>query len=230
MNQIHSAKPFVPEMSSDLLLLEQFHRFSNSFQIVAALASQCNRERDPLDSALMIKALEQRMRALASLHRLLATGFEMRDFASHVREVARELVRSFGRTDGVILRTDRFWLSEKQRFRLALIVNELVTNALKHSLCNCSEGLIEISVRTVDQMVVLTVVDSNREALNGRRPRPSSIVVDLAESIGGVAEVVDHNGYAVRVVLPRDQQPAQVIEGIWSRAVPVQSVSVGAPC
>ncbi|HEY8943967.1 MAG TPA: ATP-binding protein [Polyangiaceae bacterium] len=230
MNQIHSARPFVPEMSSDLLLREQFHRFSNSFQIVAALARQCNREVDPIDSALMIEALEERMRALAALHRLLATGFEMRDFASHVGEIARELVRSFGRTDGVILRTDRFWLCEKHRFRLALIVNELVTNALKHSLCNCSEGLIEISVRAVDDAVILTVVDSNREPLNGRIPRPSAIVAGLAESIGGAAEVVDDNGYVARVILPREQQPSQVIEGIWSRSLPVHAAQAGAPC
>ncbi len=230
MNYIHSAKTLASEMSSDVLLREQFHRFSNNFQIVAALARQCNREVDALDSASMMKALEERMRALATLHRLLATDVEMRDFARHAGEIARELVRSFGRTDGVILRIDRFWLSERHRFRLALIVNELVTNALKHSLCDSPEGLIEISIHTVDHAVILTVVDSNREALNGKRPLPSSIVVGLAQSIGGVAEVVDQNGYAARVILPRGQQPAQVIEGIWSRSISVQPASVGGSC
>lgn len=228
MNEIHPVKPLVPEISADLLLHEQFHRFSNSFQIVAALARQCNREIDPLDSAKMVKALEERMWALTALHRLLATNFEMHEFATHAGDIARELVRSFGRTDGVTLRIDRFWLCEKHRFRLALIVNELVTNALKHSLCNCPEGIIEISARAVDHVIILTVVDSNRKALDGECPLPPSIVASLAESIGGVAEVVDHDGYAVRVILPRDQQPAQVIEGLWSRSVPVQPVSVGA--
>ena len=230
MHQVHSAKPLASEMSSDLLLREQFHRFSNSFQIVAALARQCSRESDPLDSAMMIGALEERMRALASVHRLLASGFEMRDFAAHVGEIARELIQSFGRTDGVILRIDRFWLCEKRRFRLALIVNELVTNALKHSLCDCSEGLIEISVRNVDHAVILTVADSNRKALDGRRPLPSAIVASLAESIGGVADVIDRNGYAARVILPGEQQPAQVIEGIWSRSASTKPVSAGGSC
>jgi len=229
MNSIHSAKPLAPEMFSDLLLREQLHRFSNSFQIVAALARQCHCAGGAPDTALMIAALEERIHALATLHRRLATGCEMRDFASRMREIARELVRSFGRTDTVILRTDRFWLPEKHRFRLCLIVNELVTNALKHSLCNCEEGVIEISARTFDRTVVLTVVDSNRKSLRRLRPLPSPIVAGLAESIGGVAEVVDQNGYAVQVVLPWDEQLTRVIEGSWSRTL-MPTMSAGAPC
>lgn len=230
MTQIYSAKQFTPETFSDLLLREQLHRFSNSFQIVAALARRCDRETCSLDSALMVDALEARLTALTTVHRLLATGSEMRDFAGHLGEIARELVRSFGRTDGVILQTDRFWLPEQHRLRLGLIVNELVTNALKHSLCNCAEGRIEISVRTIGRTVVLTVADSNRKTLTGKRPLPSPIVAGLAESIGGVAEVVDQNGYAVRVVVPWDEQPAQVIEGIWSPVPVMPAMSVGAPC
>jgi two-component sensor histidine kinase len=228
MNEIHSAQQFAPEMFSELLLREQFHRFSNSFQIIAALASQCNRQAGTPETALMVEALGERLQALSTVHRLLATGFDMCDFAGRVREIANELVRSFGRTDPVILKIDRFWLPEKHRFRLCLIVNELVTNALKHSLCNCAEGVIEISARSFDRTVVLTIVDSNRGTLHGRRPLPSPIVAGLAESIGGVAEVIDHDGYAVRIVLPCDEQPTQVIEGIWSSAPVSRTLSAGA--
>jgi two-component sensor histidine kinase len=228
MSQTHSANPFAPEMLSELLLREQFHRFSNSFQIIAALAGQCKREAGAPDTGLLVEALWDRLHALSTVHRLLATGFEMRDFASRVREIANELVRSFGRTDAVILRIDRFWLPEKHRFRLCLIVNELVTNALKHSLCNCAEGLLEISARAFDRTVVLTVFDSNRETLHRRRTLPSPIVVGLAESMGGAAEVIDQNGYAVRVVLPWDEQPVQVIEGVWSHVPVAQTQSASA--
>ena len=230
MSQSYSTNPFTPEMFSDLLLREQLHRFSNSFQVVAALARQCNREPAGFDTAMMVEALEERLHALMMLHRLLAKGFEMRDFAGHVGEIARELVRSFGRTDAVILRIERFWLPENHRFRVGLIVSELVTNSLKHSLCDCAEGLIEISARTRCRDVVLTVADSNRKALDGGRTLPSPIVAGLAESIGGIAEVVDQNGYTARVVLPINEQPVQVIEGIWSRAAVTSTLSAGAPC
>jgi two-component sensor histidine kinase len=176
----------------------------------------------------MVEALKERLHALATVHRLLATGVEMRHFAEHVRGIARELVRSFGRADIVVLRADHFWLPEKHRFRLGLIVGELVTNALKHSLSNCTEGLIEISVRSIDRAVILTVADSNRETLDGRRRLgPSPIVAGLAESMGGVAEIIDQNGYAVRVVLPWDEQAAQVIEASWSRRAPGPALSAG---
>jgi two-component sensor histidine kinase len=229
MSKMHSAKPFAPEMFSDLLLREQLHRFSNSFQIVAALARQCHSGAGAPDTVLMIEALEERLHALATVHRLLATACEMHEFGRRVREIACELVRSFGRTDTVVLRTDHFWFPEKHRYRLCLIVNELVTNALKHSLCKCEEGLIEISARTFDRTVVLTVADSNRKSLRGLRPLPSPIVAGLAESIGGAAEVVDQNGYAVQVVLPWDEQLTRVIEGSWSRKL-MPTMSAGAPC
>lgn len=217
MTQILSPKYIAPDMFEDILLREQLHRFSNSFQIVAALARQCSRKSGAHDTASMLEALEDRLHSLTTLHRLLATNFEMPDFAGRVHEIARKLVRSFGRTDGVILHVDRFWLPEQHRFRLGLIVSELVTNALKHSLYSCAEGLIEISVRTSGCSIILTVVDSNRKALNGRRLLPSPIVAGLAESIGGVAEVVDQNGYAARVTLPREERPFEIIEGSWTR-------------
>jgi len=221
MTQIHLTETFAPDAFADLILREQLHRFSNSFQIIAALARQCNRDGGTLDTALMLEALEERTRALTTVHRLLATSFEMCEFAGHVHEIARELVRSFGRSDAIVLQIDHFWLPQKHRFRLGLIVAELVTNTLKHSLRGCAEGLIEISARATSRTVILTVCDSNRKSLNGKRPLPSPIVAGLAESIGGIAEVVDQNGYAARVILPRDEQPAPVIEGTWSR-VPVR--------
>ncbi|MFA6115234.1 MAG: HWE histidine kinase domain-containing protein [Sphingomonas sp.] len=230
MTPIHSAKPLAPEASSELLLREQFHRFSNSFQTIASLVRQCTRQAGGLDTAQMVGALEERLHALATLHRLLATGFEMRDFAGHVSAIARELVRSFGRTDAVILRIDRFWLPEAHRFRLALIVNELVTNVLKHSLCDCAAGLIEISARTNGRVVMLTVADSNRSPLDSGRLLPSPIVSGLAESIGGVADVVDQNGYAVRVVVPWDDHAPRVIEGVWSPTAALRAAPAGAPC
>lgn len=228
MNQSHSANPFVSEMFPGLLMREQLHRFSNSFQVIAALARQCDREAGTPDTALMVEALHDRMHALATLHRLLATDFEMHNFADRVREISREIVRAFGRTDAITLKIERFWLPEEHRLRLCLIVNELVTNAMKHSLCNCAEGLIEVSARRFDRTVVLTVVDSNRQSLLGRRPLPSPIVAGLAESIGGAAEVIDQNGYAVRVILPCDDQPVQTIDGIWSRTPFAQTVAAGA--
>lgn len=230
MTQNHFAKSFTPRLSSDILLREQLHRFSNSFQTVAALLHQCNRDPGALDTASLVKAFDERLHALATLHRLLATSFEMRDFAGHVGQIARELVRSYGRTDAVILRIDRFWLPRKHRLRLVLIINELVTNALKHSLCNCTEGLIEISARALGHTVIVTVADSNRKTPDNERLHPSPIVVGLAESIGGVVEIVDLNGYAVRIVLPWDEQPVQVIEGVWSPAPAMRTMSVGVPC
>lgn len=230
MTRIHSAKPFASEAFSDILLREQHHRFSNSFQIVAALAHRCRRGVGRLDTASMVDALEERLSALASFHRLLATSFEMPQFADHVREIARELVRAFGRTDAVILRINRFWLSEKHRVRLGLIVGELVTNVLKHSLSNCAEGLIEISALADARVLILTVTDSNRKTLAARRPHPSPIVAGLAESIGGVAEIVDQDGYSARVVLPLDERPAQMIGDDWSLATTVRIMPTGVPC
>jgi two-component sensor histidine kinase len=225
MSQNYSAKAVTPEMFSDLLLREQLHRFSNSFQIIAALARQCKREPAVFNTAMMVEALEERLHALTTLHRLLATGFEMRNFAGHMRDIARALVRSFGRSDAVILRVERFWLPEDHRFRVGLIVSELVTNTLKHSLCDYAEGLIEISARRTGRKIILTVADSNRKALDDRCTLPSPIVTGLAESIGGIAEIVDQNGYTARVVLPFDEQPVQVIEGVWSPVTVMRAMS-----
>ena len=216
-------------MFTDLLLREQLHRFSNSFQIVAALANQCKNERAEFGKAGTMREFEQRLDALTALNRLLASNCQMQDLGDHLGRIARALVRSFGRTDAVVLRLDRFWLSEECRFRLALIVNELVTNALKHSLCGCEQGLIEITARSSCRTITLTVADSNRKPLHDARPLPSPIVAGLAQSIGGVAEVVDHEGYAARVVLPKEERPIDRFSDGWVLTDAVLTMPVGVP-
>jgi two-component sensor histidine kinase len=230
MTQLYSANLPASEMSPDILLREQLHRFSNSFQIIATLARQCTRGAGASDTMRMVEALEDRLDALTTLHRLLSRSFEMRDFASHMGKIARALVRSFGRADAVSLWIDHFWLPEKHRLRLALIVNELVTNVLKHSLRNCAEGVIAISARTGGRTIVLTVSDSNRNTLDGKRPLTSPIVAELAESLGGAAEVFDENGYAVRVVLPWDERPARFAERFWPPQTVMPAASAWGPC
>jgi two-component sensor histidine kinase len=187
--------------SDETVLLAEFnHRLFNTLQIIAAVVAQCQRDADGSATPVLLGELEQRLRALGALHRLLAsTPSEV--FENHCRKLCILLVRAFGREDvtpWVVMEDVN--LSLEQTIRLALLVVELVTNVLKHSLAEQNGGVIWINLRQRREDIELTVGDSR--ITPGPLFAPSAIVEALAQSLNGEAFVKDSGGWVAGVLFP----------------------------
>src|SRR5207302_9550486 len=123
--------------SDDTVLLAEFnHRLFNTLQIIAAMVARCRRDTDG-SATVWLGEPEERLRALGALHRLLVTTPPPETFENHCRKLCILLVRAFSREDvtpWVVM--EDLDLSSEQTFRLPLLVVELVTNVLKHSLAD----------------------------------------------------------------------------------------------
>lgn len=144
------------------LLHEVEHRVKNSLQMIASLVLLKGRRiRDP-GTRQILQDMAERVSALSHAHRLLYVSEDVSSFnlADFVRELAEEHVATLpqGQVD---LRLDLASLSvpAAKAAPLALLLNELIGNAIKHAFPSGREGRLTIQVERVERHLQIVVTD-----------------------------------------------------------------------
>lgn len=144
-------------------LKEIDHRTSNNYQtVIALILAQAKSADAPVKEALAQVA--DRIRAIADASKKLAIASESLEkvrIADHLDELCRQIERGLSRT-GVQLTCsfDDLVLNADDTVCISILINELVTNALKHAFPDGRKGNIGVSVRKAGKDVELVVADS----------------------------------------------------------------------
>ncbi len=144
----------------DMLVKEVHHRIKNNLQGVAGLLQQTAARR-PEVAELIGEAVGQ-VQAIAQIHGLqVGAGGPLR-VRPVVEAIAASVQRTFGRAIAVDIdgaAPERFALPEAEAIPIALTVNELLTNAVKHGapgaircVLQCDEARLAIAVRSPGQL------------------------------------------------------------------------------
>lgn len=119
----------------DVLLRELSHRVMNSLQTIASLFALQARSMKDAEARRHFDQAVTRINSVALAYRRLhaAQGVEVVDFSALLHELGADLQASM-LPDGapIAVEADPILLSPDQAMPLALVVNELVTNAIKH--------------------------------------------------------------------------------------------------
>ena len=184
----------------DALLKEVHHRVKNNLQLISSLLSlQAGRIADPAIAG-QLNDSRHRIRSVALVHENLyqAGNFSRIRMASHIRSLCTQLSRAYnplGRSTELFIEVSDLELDMNQAIACGLIVNELVSNALKHAFPTERAGHVRIELRpTSGRQRVLEVSDdgvglppnldiSKTESLGLR------LVQDLAEQLHGTLVV-----------------------------------------
>lgn len=116
----------------EILVREVHHRIKNNLQGVAGLLQQ-HAARDPAVGPMLTEAVGQ-VQAIAQVYGLqVGAGGPLR-VADVLRAIAASVQRTFGRTIGVYASDEatRWLMPEADSIPVALTLNELLTNAIKH--------------------------------------------------------------------------------------------------
>ena len=193
----------------EVLLKEVHHRVKNNLQVITALLKlQSRGVADPAAQALFATARD-RIASMAAVHEELYGGDDMSrvEVGAYARRIAKGLVDSY-RLDGVRLETEfgPFDLGVDQAVPCGLIVNELVSNALKHAFPGGRPGTVRLELAPLeDGRLELTVADdgcgaADPGALDGRRSLGLQLVHNLARQLqGAVAHSTSAAGTLFRV-------------------------------
>jgi PAS domain S-box-containing protein len=138
------------EKMQEIHIKEIHHRIKNNLQVISSLLS-LEAEKFSDDKVLeAFRESQNRIASMALIHEELYKGNELEtlDFAAYLQKLAPDLFDSYNlRNNGIILKLDleKIPLDMDTAIPLGIIVNELVSNSLKHAFPSGKAGEIHIS-------------------------------------------------------------------------------------
>lgn len=185
----------------EVLIREVNHRVKNTLQLASALLTvQAGTTQDE-SVAKGLKAAIGRLGRLAEVHRLLYESSNVTigvNLDAYLTELCQQLVLAsdrFGRITLDVAVDEGVW-SADEAIPIALIVNEAVTNALKHAFPDNRSGTIGVALRDIGQSLYeLAITD---DGVGGETPiRPGSLGMQLIETFARQLQgalTIDHDG------------------------------------
>ncbi|MBD2461352.1 PAS domain S-box protein [Oscillatoria sp. FACHB-1407] len=198
----------------ELLLKEVHHRVKNNMQVISSIFSlQSQHTTDP-DTLTILADSQNRIRSMALIHEKLyqSNSLAKIDFADYVRSLMQNLFSTHrDQANKVQLNLDisDVPLNIDTAIPCGLILNELVSNSLKHAFKEKQSGEIMITFMNSTQEHVHLVVKDNGTGL------PSNLNIYQTDSLGlrliralsrqlnGKWELYNNGGTVFTIVFPR---------------------------
>lgn len=182
------------ETQQRLLLAELNHRIKNNMQMLQSLLNAARRETASAEARAALADASARVGAMAAAQKVLyqannARSYRAKEFIDAVCSGARQ---GFGKNVTLECSADDGELSNDTAVPLALIVNELVTNAAKHGVDGRNKGSVRVGLAREGEAFVLHVEDDGpgfELAETRRRSSGLGLVTGLVRQIGGSFKV-----------------------------------------
>ena len=189
----------------DVLLKEIHHRVKNNMQVISSLLNlQSHHVTDPfvLD---MFRESQRRIRSMALIHERLYQSSDLSrvEFSQYLRNLAIHLFHSYQVDSSRVhltLDAEEVFLNINTAIPCGLIVNELISNALKHAFPNGRNGEVAIELHPIDGDGYFLRVRDNGvgfpEGLDFRRTGTlgMQIISTLVSQIDGRLDFQSQNG------------------------------------
>ena len=191
------------------LLREVYHRVKNNLQVVSSLVnlqvSRANNEQE----RNALRTTQDRIHALSMVHSNLYETPELhriklQEFVPQLCEYLRQAQGGTAENVRMTFDIDAVQSEPERAVPLALLITEVVTNALKHGRPAGETGLLAIGLKQVDsENLVMTISDNGStteaaspESLGGR------LIHAFAKQLGGKVEIANGNGFHLTLRMP----------------------------
>lgn len=176
-----------------LLLHEVDHRVKNNLTMIGSLLRlQARTIGDPAVTA-KLEAMLERVDALATVHRRLYQSDDIMhfDIGAFAQNLVLDVVGASGRSD-IAIATDieRIEIGSANAAALGLVLNEILTNAIKHGFPDGRAGTISIEARTEGQAARVTICDDGPGLVGGPPAGGlgATLIRRLSKQIGATVE------------------------------------------
>jgi len=197
----------------EILLKEVHHRVKNNMAIISSLLSLQSTYISDDKYIQVFKESQGRIRAMAMVHEML---YQQEQFASiNVRDYLSSLLKSvqisFSSTTQIKFHTDidAVRVNIDTLIPCGLIVNELLTNSLKHAFNGQDDPVITLSLKQIDDNKLQLKVSDNGIGLhdgfdlNAEAGLGLKLVGTLISQLDGTLEVKSANGSEFTITFTR---------------------------
>lgn len=203
-----------------VLLREIHHRVKNNMQIISSLLNLQARYINDEQVVDILKESQNRVKSMAMIHEKLyqSSGLAKIGFRDYIKHLATFLSQSYVvDTERIRINTqvDDVFLDIDTAIPCGLIINELVTNSLKHAFPNKMEGDINIQLKEGSEGYVLKVIDNGigfPENLDFRSTETLGLqlINNLVMQLDGTAELKSDNGTEFKIVFREMRYPERI--------------------
>ncbi|MFZ6801053.1 PAS domain S-box protein [Undibacterium sp. Di24W] len=189
------------------LLNEVHHRVKNNLQVITSLLRLESGRSNQENTKTVLNEMQGRIRSMALLHETLYRSgiFASADLAHYLKELATQAFRSHINSNGGAVRLEldlhSVHVSMDQATPCGLIVNELISNSLKHAFSGELGGVVKLSLlpQPETKSVCIMVSDDGIGLPSDFAQRRElslglQLVDDLVAQIGGVLSIETGHG------------------------------------
>ena len=178
----------------ELLLREVHHRIKNNIASVESLLSMQIQSVSNKEALSVLRDAVGRITSMKVLYDklLIQEGYEESSVKSYIEGLVDSLRNLFSDKTRLAIETriDDFNLSSKTLFPLGIIINELLTNTIKHAFTDKAGGSVEVLLTKSENRVSLTIQDDGRGLPEGFTMDKATgfgltLVKMLSEQLGG---------------------------------------------
>lgn len=188
----------------EILLKEVHHRVKNNLQVISSILSLQASYVNDIKTLEILKESQDRIKTMSFVHESL---YQDSDFSSiklgdYVSTLAQNLIYSYKSDDFIVrLNTqfDEIYLDLYQAIPCGLIINELVSNALKHAFKKNKEGKLEIKIYKKENTIFLNICDNgvgmpDEINIEDTETLGFQLVHALVDQLDGIIVVNNKNG------------------------------------
>ncbi|WP_375472410.1 PAS domain S-box protein [uncultured Nostoc sp.] len=194
----------------EVLLKEIHHRVKNNLGIVSSLLQmQCRRTQDPVVTAIL-RDSQNRIASIALVHEKLYRSQDLADldFAQYIPDLTTHLFDSYNVSSSQIqlnIQVDNASLDIETAIPCGLIINELVSNALKYAFAGNREGKIEVKFYQEFESALTLIIRDNGvglpENFDSKKTKTLGItlVQGLVKQLKGKLEIDSQQGTEFKI-------------------------------
>jgi len=188
----------------EILLKEIHHRVKNNLQVISSLLYLQSKNISDKKTLNMFGESQNRVKSIALVHEKLYKSEDLAriDFNEYVKNLINDLYRSYGiNSDRIAMNTNvsNVFLSIDTAIPCGLIINELISNSMKHAFPKRNKGSIHIDFYSDKNKYVLNVGDNGiglPKNLDFRNTKSLGLqlVNNLVHQLDGTIELNKENG------------------------------------
>lgn len=149
----------------EVLLKEVHHRVKNNMQVISSILNLQSSYVTDEYTLLLLKESQNRIKTMAYIHESLYQNksFTSVNFSDYISTLTNNIIHSYAVNQekiSLVLNLEKINLSLDNSIPAGLIINELITNAIKHAFVALPNGIITINLKSENNSVYLEVKDN----------------------------------------------------------------------
>lgn len=193
----------------NVLLKEIHHRVKNNLQIISSLLNLQSMYIEDKEAFKVFKESQNRVKSMAMIHEKLyqSGNFAEINVAEYLNNLIDNIYISYGVNPDIIkpkINAENVFLDINKSIPCFLIVNEVITNSIKHAFPEGRSGEIQIDFKKNNEKHILTIKDNGiglPENLNIKETNTlgMQLIFGLISQLDGKIEVNSNNGTEFKI-------------------------------